>query len=99
MWGKPPVEADKSCYVASMMKSVGSVEFFALDDGDPLVRLMVNDDFHALTAVDRVRFLMAISHVAFMAASQIGQENPEDMDDIVDMMQSLSLEPVKSKLN
>jgi hypothetical protein len=99
MWGKPPYEASKSCYAVPMMKSVGSVEFFALDDGDPLVRLMVNDDFHALTAVDRVRFLMAISHVAFLAASQIGQENPDEMEEILEMMQSLSLEPVSSKLN
>lgn len=99
MWGKPPFEATKSWYAAPMMKSVGSVEFFALDDGDPLVRLMVNDDFHALSAVDRVRFLMAISHVAFLAASQIGQENPDDMEDIVEMMETMSLEPVKSKLN
>jgi len=99
MWGKPPVDSSKSCYPAPMMKSVGSVEFFALDDGDPLVRLMVNDDFHALTAVDRVRFLMAISHVAFLAASQIGQENPDEMEEILEMMQSLSLEPVSNKLN
>lgn len=99
MWGKPPFEDAKSCYVMGMMKSVGSVEFFALEDGDPLVRLMVNEDFHALDAVDRVRFLMAISQVAFLAASEIGSQNPDDLDDIMEMMQSLSLEPVKSKLN
>lgn len=99
MWGKPPYEANKSWYAAPMMKSVGSVEFFALDDGDPLVRLMVNDDFHALDPVDRVRFLVAISQVAFLAASEIGSQNPDDLDDIMDMMQSMSLEPVKSQLN
>lgn len=99
MWGKPPVVDGKSCYVAGMMKSVGSVEFFALEDGDPLVRLMVNDDFHALDPVDRVRFLMAISQVAFLAASEIGSQHPEDIQDIVEMMASVSLEPVKSKLN
>lgn len=89
----------KSCYAAAMMKSVGSVEFFELDDGDPMVRLMVNDDFHALDPVDRVRFLMAISQVAFMAASEIGAENPDDMEDILEMMQSMSLEPTKHPLN
>jgi hypothetical protein len=99
MWGKPPYEASKSCYPDPMMKSVGSVEFFALDDGDPMVRLMVNDDFHALDPVDRVRFLMAISQVAFMAASEIGAENPDDMEDILEMMQSMSLEPTKYPLN
>lgn len=99
MWGKPPVEGNKSCYSAGMMKSVGTVEFFELDDGDPLVRLMVNEDFHALDPVERVRFLMAISQVAFLAASEIGSQNPDDLEDIVEMMQSLSLEPVKSQLN
>jgi len=99
MWGKPPVADSKSCYATAMMKSVGSVEFFELDDGDPMVRLMVNDDFHALDPVDRVRFLMAISQVAFMAASEIGAENPDDMEDILEMMQSMSLEPTKHPLN
>jgi hypothetical protein len=42
---------------------------------------------------------MAISQVAFMAASEIGAENPDDMEDILEMMQSMSLEPTKHPLN
>lgn len=99
MWGKPPVDDRKSCYSGGMMKSVGTVELFELDDGDPMVRLMVNEDFHALDPVERVRFLIAVSHVAFLAASEVGSQNPDDIDEIVEMMQSVSLEPVKSKLN
>jgi hypothetical protein len=42
---------------------------------------------------------MAISQVAFMAASEIGADNPDDMEDILEMMQSMSLEPTKYPLN
>lgn len=99
MWGKPTYEGGKSCYDASMMKSVGSVDCFVLDDGDPMVRLSVNEHFHELEPVERVRFLIAVSQIAFMAASEIGSDNPDDMEEIVEMMQSISVEPIKQKLN
>jgi hypothetical protein len=99
MWGKPPVEGGKSCYNIGMMKSVGSIDCFVLGDGDQMVRLTVNEDFHALDPIDRVRFLVAISQVAFTAASEIGSDHPEDLDEIMEMMQSIELEPVKPQLN
>ena len=99
MWGKPPFEATKSWYDAPMMKSVGSIDCFVLGDGDQMVRLTVNEDFHALDPIDRVRFLVAISQVAFTAASEIGSDHPDDLDEIMEMMQSIELEPVKPQLN
>lgn len=82
-----------------MIRSVGTIEFFDIEDSDPMVRLMVEDMFHDLSPIEQVRFLIAASQVAFAAASTIADQNPEYTDEIAEMMQSIELEPTNRQLN
>lgn len=82
-----------------MMVPIGSIDFFLLEDGDPMVRLVVEAAFHDMPPVERVRFLVAISQVAFLASQEVAQQNPDDAEEITEMMQSVSIEPFNSMLN
>lgn len=81
------------------LEPIGSIEFFETEDGLPLVRLGVGDDFTSLDPLEQIGFLLSASHVSMAAARQISTENPDLEDEIMDLIENLEIEPMVQKLN
>lgn len=81
------------------MEQVAVIELYDTPENEPLIRLMCGEQFQNLPALEQVKMFMAASRIALMAAHEVMADNPDERDDIEEMMAFLTIERTDSQLN
>jgi hypothetical protein len=78
---------------------LATVELLLNDSNQPGVRIAAQDEFLDMTPIERVGLLVAAVQLCGAAISAIAADNPDDQDEIRDILESVSIHPEDQALN
>lgn len=75
------------------MQEVAVIRMMMMPDGSPGVQLKAEDGFMDLEPIDRATLLNAALHLCVAAINAIADDNPDEADEIMDRLESMSIHP------
>lgn len=82
-----------------MSAALARIDMMQLLNGEPGVKLTVEKAFMDLDPVDRCTLLAAAVDLCEMAISAICTDNPDRLDEIMERLAAMSIEPSLQRLN
>jgi hypothetical protein len=78
---------------------IGSIEFYENGNRPSLIKISLTPQFRGMDPVEQAKYLIAASQIASLAVGQIVDENEDAEEEILELLESVSLEAYKQFLD